>query len=182
MTDPPISDLTGAEARAILQRLWDEGGSIRDTIRREVDILLSDVVPDHVADAVLADLDGLTVEELWERSGRTASGYIHPTEASGELLREALTPYVRELDRYTRLGRRDEALLYCAGVLEGIYAFGTESSTEFLEWAPDDSREAFRWVLDGWKRRESSRVLRGRMGELLREKCSAWMAEDLQAG
>lgn len=180
MTNPSVDDLTGAEARAILKRLWDEGGSsIQHMIRREIDIHLSDVVPDRVADAVLADLDGLTVEDLWDRSGSTTSGYVDPSEASAEMIREALEPHVRELDRYTRLGRGNESLLFCAGILAGIYEFGAESSTEFLKWAPDGPQDAFHWILGGWKRSVSSKGLRDRMSELLRAECPAWVVEDL---
>jgi hypothetical protein len=174
---PSVDDLTGAEALAVLGRLWAEGGAIRDAIRTEIENQLAGVVPDHVADAVLADLDGISVEELWDRSGPSRFGYTDPAEATWEIVEEALKPYVDELERYLRFERTDESLLYCVGLLEGIYAFGTESDSEFRTWAPDDPHEAFHWVLDKWSKAVSDQAARDRLEHELSVRCPEWHLE-----
>lgn len=171
---PSVDDLTGVEALEILRRLWRRGGGIREEIRVEMEAILTGVVVEHVMDAVLADLDGIAVEELWDRSGPSAFGYTEPVEETWAMIQETLVPYVRDLERYLRLGRSEESLRYCVGLLEGIYAFGTESDTEFRSWAPDDPEHAFHWVLDKWTKVVSDRELRERMGQELRGRCPKW--------
>ena len=171
---PSVDDLNGTEALAILRQLWNEGGEFREAVRDRIEALLAEVDPDGVADAVFADLDGIAVEELWDRSGPSPFGYTEPTEETWEMIRETLTPYLRGLERYLKLGKLEESMLYCAGLLEGIYAFGTESDTEFRDWAPDDPEHAFRWVLDKWKKGVTDRTLRERMAQELGERCPKW--------
>jgi hypothetical protein len=171
---PSVDDLSGPEALAILRQLWAEGGPLREKLEREIDVYLSRVVPADVMDAVLADLDGITVEELWERSGETPVGYTHPADESWEIVMERLEPYVHGLNRYIRLGKLEESLLYCVGLLEGLYLFGTESNTEFRRWAEDDPKQAFHWVLDKWKKDVTEGSLRTRMRDELSQRCTGW--------
>jgi len=90
------------------------------------------------------------------------------------MIEEALGPFVGKLERYLRLGMGEEAMLCCVGLLEGIYLFGTESKTEFREWAADDSLEAFGWVFEIWKKTTPEERLRERMAEELRDRCPSW--------
>jgi len=179
---PGIDDLTEAEALAILRRLWGSGGQTRSAIRAEIDKQLSQVVPEHVTDAVLADLDGLSVQELWNRSGPSESGYTDPADETWNMLQEALEPYVRDLERYLRLDRAEEAFLHCLGILEGLYLFGRESDTEFRTWASDDPQEAFHWVLGKWVKATADDDLRTRMEQSLLDRCPEWWTRQASIG
>jgi len=169
-----VSDLTGVEAVEVLRRLWDEGGAIREAVRAQIEDVLTGVVVEHVADAVFADLDGIAVEDLWDRSGPSPFGYTEPTEETWAMIEQTLAPYVGELERYLRLGWSEESLRYCVGLLEGIHAFGTESDTEFRSWAPDDPEHAFHWVLNKWTDVISDSELRERMADELGRRCPNW--------
>lgn len=169
-----IDDLTLAEAHAVLGRLWDSGAELQARIRAEIEGLLAEVDAEAVAGAVFFDLDGIEVDELWERSGSTRHGYVDSTEEAWEMVEGTLRPYIDELERFLRLDMHTRAFSHCLGVLQGIFAFGTESSSEFLQWAEDYPQAAFELVLDKWRRSRPSQELRKRMDDELRKRCPGW--------
>jgi hypothetical protein len=169
-----VHDLSAHEAQALLVRLWKRRGKLRETIRDEIESYLKEVDPDLVAGAVQTDLELLRVEDLWDRSGPSQYGYTHPADETWTMIEEALEPSVREVDRYLELGMEEEALKCCLGVLEGIYAYGTESESEFKKWAPDDPREAFGWVHRKWEEACKDGRARARMSQELLERCPSW--------
>ena len=116
----------------VMERL--EGGDIED-----------------IAYEVYYALDYIEVEEVWDRSGRTRNGYVDPTEMAWQIFEEALDPFRDEVIKYQRLSMYAEAKKHCLGILEGIYKFEKESSSEYKDWAVDAPREYFERVLKEWK-------------------------------
>lgn len=159
----------------MLLGLWKRRGEARETIRDEIERYLREMDVDAVAGAVQTDLEALSVEDLWDRSGPSHHGYTQPADHTWEMIEEALAPSVRELERYMELGWNEKAFGYCLGMLEGIYAYGTTSESDFRVRAPDDPREAFEWVLRKWKKGRPGDRSRSRMEKELRERCPEWM-------
>lgn len=165
------SDLSDLEASRVLRRLWRRGGELRETIRQEIERTLRQVDPDTVAGDVQTDLELLSVEDLWDRSGGTRHGYVDPTEEATVMVEEALQPWVEEMERYFKLGWYEEALYCCVGILEGIYRYATESASEFKECAPDEASFAFDRVHKECATRCKDEAQRALLQRLIEERC-----------
>lgn len=135
----------------ILRRLSRRSDAVGEAVRDEIlkDMLRFD--PEEVSGEVLTDLELLTVEELWDRSGRTSQGYVDPNEESWVMIEEVLRPYIARIGQYQEWGRADEAREYCLAVLDGLYTYGRETKSEFKKHAQDDPQEAYGWVQDKWR-------------------------------
>ena len=151
---PRVEDLDPAEAMEVLRRLTKRRDAVGEAIRAEIVNVATQVHPDAIVAQVHADLSALTVEDLWDRSGRTSHGYVHPAEESWVMVEEVVTPHVERTRQLQKWGRRAEAREYCLAVLGGIYTYAHESDSEFKDHSPDDPAEAFRWVYSSWKRGE----------------------------
>lgn len=88
--------------------------------------------------AVAAALLGLDLMELNGRAGyQPGRGYVHAVEAAGEILDEALEPFVRDVDRRATLGMTSAATELAVGVLLGLYECRDGGSETLLEHSPD---------------------------------------------
>lgn len=95
---------------------------------------LFDVDVNEVADSLYEDLNFLDVRELWDSSGSTRYGYVEPDERAGEMIEEVLDSYFDDLKKYVKLSKNKEAMLFCKGMLKGLYKFDKESTAEFSDW------------------------------------------------
>lgn len=107
---------------------------------------------EDVAEDVASALGDLAVEDIWSRSGNQPDGaYVEPIEAAWELVEKAVAPFVEDLARRARLGRREEAAAICQGALLGLYRVSQEG--EFLDgWAPDSLEESAGLVIETWQK------------------------------
>jgi hypothetical protein len=147
-----LDSITGTDALAILKVLAERHENLAQEIDAVAKELLSHVEMDEVAANVQMELEGLHVEDVWERSGATREGYVDPGEAAWEMFAEALKPFQDEVDKYNQLSMLEEAALTCQGLLKGIYDFDKESSTEYKQWATDAPGEYFSMILDDGKK------------------------------
>lgn len=96
-------------------------------------LLLSEVSFEFVADDVEQALRSLDLDDLGSRAGRHRGGYTSPTEATWELLQEAVDPYLSDMKRQMELGLEMEALEICKGVVLGLYRIrGTRGDESLL--------------------------------------------------
>jgi len=147
-----IDQLSVSEARSILKVLAGEDRQWALRIREMALSCLADVDAEEIAAAVHAELDGLEVEEVWDRAGPSyRNGYVDPGEAAYQMMEEVLNPFFFELEKYQRLGMNAQANQVCMGLLMGLYAFEHESGTEFKDWAPDAASEWAGEVVSTWK-------------------------------
>jgi len=58
------------------------------------------------------------------------------------MFEEALAPFLQYMERYRMLGLPERASACCLGILQGIYDFDEESSTQYKEWAVDAPRNS----------------------------------------
>jgi hypothetical protein len=169
-----LESITGADALAILKVLAARDANLAQEIDAVAKELFRYVEIDEMAVDVQMELESLSVEDIWDRSGTTRDGYVDPGEAASEMLEEALKPFRDEVDKYKRLAMLQEADLACQGILKGIYNFHKDSSTEYKEWAVDAPSEYFGVVLDHWKKLLTRRTSFPRMTAFLQTHCPDW--------
>ena len=104
--------------------------------------ILGQVSFESVADDVEHALRSLDLDDLGSRTGRHRGGYTSPTEATWELLQEAVDPFLADMKRQIELGLQREALEICKGVVLGLYRIRDTRGDEFLGWAEDFPAEA----------------------------------------
>ena len=61
--------------------------------------------------------------------------YVDPGEVAFQMFGEALAPFLQDMERYRTLGQPEQASACCLGILQGIYEFDKDSSTQCREWA-----------------------------------------------
>ena len=147
-----FAEISADDAFAILCRLAKEDPKIAKRIEQIAMDYLSDVDIEDIASQVYLGLDSIKVEELWDRSGRTRTGYVEPDEMAFQMFEEALEPFLDEMKKYQNLSMFAEAKDYCIGILNGICRFEKDSTSEYKDWAVDAPPEFFGEVLDDWKK------------------------------
>ena len=90
-----------------------------------------------MAAEVLAELESLSVEDVWDRAGPRRDGYSDPGEVAAEMIDGALEPYDNEIERLIGLGMQVQADRLFRGILRGLYDFGTAPPTPFRDEAAD---------------------------------------------
>ncbi|MBM4163296.1 MAG: hypothetical protein FJ222_02485 [Lentisphaerae bacterium] len=128
-----LSKLTGEQALDVLQRLAARQGDVADAILVEAKRVLAAVDVEEIADEVFNQLDGIAVEDCWDRAGRHRDGYTTPEDAAVQLIEEELQPFVAQIERYHSMGMAKQERDYCMGVILGSYRYEKESKSEFKE-------------------------------------------------
>jgi hypothetical protein len=133
-----LTSLSLGEKGELLDRLL----TIEPQLRAQVEQLAHDRLAaedrDSVAVRVEDALTGHGIEELSSRAGRQPGrGYVHESEAAGEILDEALQPFLDDMHRRAKLGMTTAAADLAVGVLCGLYEIRDSRSDTLLEYAPD---------------------------------------------
>ncbi|MBA7518348.1 hypothetical protein ES705_10418 [subsurface metagenome] len=174
MKNKIIDKISGEEALTILRQLAKNDPKIGKQIEKEAEKLLKKVDLEEICEDVYSVLDGIDVEELWDRSGASRYGYSSPEDMAMEMMEEELEPYNKEVVKYLELGMAKEAKLYCMGVLKGIYQYEQESKSEFKDWAADVAGECFGYLLEEWKKRINNKDDLIEIDKFLEKECSKW--------
>jgi hypothetical protein len=91
-----IDRLSLTDARSILSALADSDKQLAAYIVELAMARLRQVDPEKVATFLYEELDGLEVEEVWDRAGPTRHGYVDPGEAADEMIEEVIEPDSRK--------------------------------------------------------------------------------------
>ena len=174
MKDDKIDKISPEQALEILRRLVRNDPKIKKQIEKEAEEILRDIDVEEICEEVYSALDGIDVEELWDRSGHSRHGYSAPEDMASEMMEEELEPFNNEVLKYIEMGMTDEARLYCMGVLKGIYQYEQESKSEFKDWAADIPGECFGGLLLEWKKKSGDQDNFKKMGEFIEGECSKW--------
>jgi len=146
-----INNLSPEDAHSILRQLAAGDEKLAAKIAALITARLSDVDIDGVAEELRFELERLTPEDVWERSGSTRDGYVETGEAAYGLIEELLEPYLDEL-RQCHMAQLDvEAEQMCLGLLWGFYQFEHEVKREFKDWAWDAPLSFAQQVIDFWR-------------------------------
>src|SRR6267154_2047164 len=125
-----LESLTGSDALSILKILADRDEQLAREIDAVIGELLGEVDVAGVAANVTDELESLDVDDIFDKSGARRDGYVDPGEAAFQMFAEALSPFLRDMERYQTLGLPERASACCLGILQGIYDFDEESSTQ----------------------------------------------------
>jgi len=147
MKDDIFNKITPEEALEILKHIAKTDNKIKRKIIDLADDLFRDVNIEEICENVYCELDRIDVHELWDRAGSRSDGYTSPEDMAVEMFEEALEPFHQELLRLFDLNMRQEAKLYCMGILKGIYRYEEDSGSEFKDWATDVPGECFGYLL-----------------------------------
>ena len=169
-----IDRLSLTDARSILRALADSDKQLAFYIVELAMARLRQVDPEEVATFLYEELDGLEVEEVWDRAGPTRHGYVDPGEAADEMIEEVIEPYLEELKNYQALGMSVEANKMCMGLLLGLYRFECESTSEFKNWAPDAPSAFADAVVGAWKAGKPSRADTAAVKAFVEGELSGW--------
>jgi hypothetical protein len=172
--DTILQALRGDDALVILHRLADRGPEWARVIETMAKDLLSAADAGDVAAEVLAELESLSVEDVWDRAGPRRDGYSDPGEVAAEMIDEALAPYADEIERLIGLGMQVQADELFRGLLRGLYDFGTAPATPFRDEAADSVEERFGADLLNWRNRLPSHATRPRLDAFLAQFCPKW--------
>jgi hypothetical protein len=171
---PRVDDLRPSEQATLLTTLAQRTDAVGKAVREEMERLLATVDPEAVAGEVQLDLELIDADAIAARSGEDRYGYTAPYDAAWQVLEETLEPHVERMTWYHAAGREEAFDAYALGVLKGLYDFHHESEAEWTDLAPDDAVEAYRWVLDEWKRRRTGDEDRQAMRDRLATWCPTW--------
>lgn len=174
MKNKILNKISPAKALEILKRLSEKDQNIAQQIEREAEQLLKEIDLEEICEEVYSVLDGIDVEELWDRAGPSRDGYSSPEDMAVEMMEEELEAYNKEVMEYLELGMVMEARLYCMGVLKGIYKYAQESKSEFKNWAVDVPEECFGYLLERWKEKTKNKDYIKEMNVFIEKECNNW--------
>ena len=136
-----LDRLKGDEAATVLRLLLKGHPELAKEVEALAKSVIGDVSIEDVADDVEDVLRSLTLDNLNDRAGPKADGYVEPTEAAWEMVEEEVMPFLDDIKRRVESGQFDAALATCAGVVLGVYRLRKGDRGPFLEWAVDSPDE-----------------------------------------
>jgi hypothetical protein len=145
-----LDKLDSAEAASVLGKLLDRHNELRSEAEAIASDMLTEISPDSVADEIEEALLQFDYDDLNGHAGSHSWGYVEPSEAAGELLEEALEPFVNDMKRRLEMGLEDQASQICQGILLGLYRVRGGRENDILNWAPDFPGEAAANALKVW--------------------------------
>lgn len=172
--DSILHALRGDDALVILRRLAARDPEWAKVIESMAKDLLSAVDAGDVAADVLAELESLRVEDVWDRAGRRHDGYSDPGEVAAEMIEKVLEPYADEVEHLVGLGMHVQADSLFRGILRGLYDFGIAPATPFRDEAADAVEEQFGAELLNWRKRLPSHATQPRLDAFLAQFCPKW--------
>ena len=165
-----LKNIKPDEALGILTRLCESNKGLIDQIQKVFLDGVSQVDIEAVANELLMDLEGIDVEDLWDRSGSNRDGYVDPGDEACNMVDEVIEPYIEEMKRYRVLRMYKEEMLQCMGIVLGLLKFEKGSDTEFKDWACDMASSAADHVLDDWRASCQDLELKKEMEKFIKEK------------
>jgi hypothetical protein len=176
-----LSQLTGEQALAVLLRLAAGKGAVAEAVLAEAKRVLAAVDVEGIANEVFGQLDGIPVQNCWDRAGSHRDGYTEPDEAAEQLVEEKLQPFVDQIERHHSMGMAQQERETCMGVILGIYRYEKESDSEFKDWCTDIPAGFASGVLDDWRRRNRASSARTAMDEFILQRCPDWAKTMIRA-
>jgi len=171
-----LESLTGSDALSILEILADRDAGLAREIDAVAGDLLGEVDVAGVAANVMDELVSLDVDDIFDKSGARRDGYVDPGDAAFQMFEEALAPFLQDMERYRTLGLPERASACCLGILQGIYDFDEESSTQYKEWAVDAPADFFGQVADAWANIYHGKPPLSKLESFVKEHCPRYVA------
>lgn len=171
-----LDKLESHEAAAVLSGLLARHAELRTEAEAIARSVLAKVSMLTVAAEVEDALLQFGYDDLNGRAGRHSWGYVEPNEAAGELLEEAIKPFVTQMTRHLGMGLETEALGICQGILLGLYQVRDGSGNDILREVPEFPDESAAYVVGLWAGKDGVKTGRRRAipPEFVREHLPEW--------
>jgi hypothetical protein len=112
--------LNEEEIRSILNYLCSSDPEIAKKAQMLAKKGLCNINIDTVSNEVFESLDFLDTEDMFHNSGsQPYGGYEEPGDVAHVMVEDALEPFMKRLNEYSKLGLHNEAKHYCMGILKG---------------------------------------------------------------
>jgi len=174
--------LSGVQALQVLSMLKQRHPELESEISELSSRVFNDICTEDVAQEVYSALNSLEAHDCWEASGRQwDGGYRDEYEVADEMVSEAFSPFLFQINTFHTTGEFASELAYIQGVLMGLYRFQKEATTDFSDYTEDYPESFATDILGDWSKRHpddsSSREL---LRVFLSDQCPDW-AKVLQA-
>jgi len=174
--------LSGVQALQVLSMLKQRHPELESEISELSSRVFNDICTEDVAQEVYSALNSLEAHDCWEASGRQwGGGYRDEYEVADEMVSEAFSPFLFQINTFHTTGEFASELAYIQGVLMGLYRFQKEATTDFSDYTEDYPESFATDILGDWSKRHpddsSSREL---LRVFLSDQCPDW-AKVLQA-
>jgi hypothetical protein len=145
--------LSGEQALQVLRMLANRNVGFAKEIAEASALVFCDVSMEHVASAVYEVLNGLSAEDCWDSSGRQRGGYRDEFDVADDMIREAFSPFIHQIDMFHQIDEHVSEQVYIQGVLLGLYQYNMESISDFFDYAQDYPELLKDDILETWKKR-----------------------------
>jgi hypothetical protein len=146
-----IENLNRTDMLTILSELCEDE-ALAAKISARAKELLVDVDAEEIESHIFNALNAIFIEELWENSGKDYFGVYHDeTEVAYDLVEDAVSAPLRDMERYRELGMKETEKKQCIGIVAGLLRYGNEGTNEFHEAVPDDPYIIAGDVFEEWK-------------------------------
>jgi hypothetical protein len=140
------------EALPILRTLINEDKVIAKRVKDLFIQELRDVDVEAIAEDVTTDLEMLDVVDLLGMTGEGMSGgHTDAWEAAEIMVNGVLEPHIQRMKRLRTLEMFHEEMLFCKGLIAGLYSFQNESDSEFKDHAEDICSDLADKIVEDWK-------------------------------
>lgn len=129
-----LQHLGAEEARRVLLELVGRHPDLSSEVTDLVEKMLGTTSFEWVADDVLEEIVNLEVFDMSNRSGGQPWGYVDPSEAAEEMVREVIEPFIDRIASCAAMGFHDAALELCRGVLLGLYRAERCDASDIVAW------------------------------------------------
>jgi len=155
----PLDELGRDELRKVLATLlrrYPELAAEAESLARS---LLAGVDVQQVADEVFCDIRSLDVRSAWSQAGDDdGCGYRSAEDVAYEMLEDAVSPHLRDMQRQHRQGLVEAASETCLGVIAGLCRYEEDPEDhEFSDWVPDGPTNLAEEALGQWTHGARSR-------------------------
>jgi len=147
-----IQSLSADEASQVFRDMLGNDPLLLKQAYETALMIVKDVDVDDIMNDVFCSLEGLDVDDLSGRSGRTRHGYTDPSDASWQMFEEELEPFINEMKKSQERGFPGVAKIYCIGIVKGLLLYDKKSCSDFYDWVQDAPGEYIDTVIDEWKK------------------------------
>lgn len=120
----------------------------------EVEAIAKDILPprsrDAVAEAVAMAILAVTLDDIWDRSGRQDDRYVAENEAAWDVFEAVMKPFEDDVVRLVSIGHMDDARITVEGILIGLYSLPDPREHEALARAEDWPADAAGTIAGRW--------------------------------
>ena len=176
-TKDVIDNIEPKDAKEILRVLCEADKILAKKVASLVLDTVWNVDIEDVAGSVYWDLDLLSVEDVYNRSGSKRDGYHDSGDEAYFMFEEAIEPHIEKMKKYASLGMLKHEKLFCMGILKGIFLFEKESESEYKREASDAPWTTFFSVYRDWKKTCRSAKSIKDVKEFIRTECPKYYLE-----